>query len=242
MSNADNLAELFGRDEELHDDLKPHVHAHEGMTWLHHPLIIMPFFAPPMHALANRSYLEKKAKRDAALAKKDWSTVLALTERPYRWTTFHEVWEDISDRKEYWELVSWLLTDTENQWEVQDEIVLALIDPPRGEFLEYRPIHIMDQDERDELDAMEDRINVFRGCQERNRDGVSWTIDPAKAVWFAKRFCRGNDRPLLRIGYVDKHKVIAYLKSRNESEIVCLPEDVEVVEEKVLSIRKGGED
>ena len=83
---------------------------------------------------------------------------------------------------------------------------------------------MMDRDERGALRVMSDSLRIFRGCTGDNEDGLSWTIDPKRAEFFAKRF--GRDGYVIE-GQCQKSDIIAFFTGRQESEIVILPGDVE---------------
>ena len=58
--------------------------------------------------------------------------------------------------------------------------------------------------------------------------GWSWTTDPDKAEWFARRFAVRGKECFVAEGTVSKQYVIAYFTGRNESEIVVDPRRVVV--------------
>ena len=89
----------------------------------------------------------------------------------------------------------------------------------------------MDPKERHALNAMPKVFTVYRGVAhvEASR-GMSWTIDREKALWFARRFAGDDKRtPLLITANVRRIDVMAHYLGRNESEIVVMPEHVEIL-------------
>ncbi len=73
------------------------------------------------------------------------------------------------------------------------------------------------------FDALPEQIEVWRGTgHKRYIDGLSWTLDQEKAIWFARRFCARPRVPLVAKGIVKKEDVFAYFGERNESEIVSM--------------------
>lgn len=92
---------------------------------------------------------------------------------------------------------------------------------------------MMDEKERAALAALPHRITVYRGCYPINRSGLSWSTDRAVAAKFPTlmRYCRPNDRPLLREGIVQRDRVVLKL-DRREQEIIA--HHVRIVAEKEL--------
>ena len=76
------------------------------------------------------------------------------------------------------------------------------------------------------------KTRIYRGYRfDDAAPGFSWTLDKARARWFAGRL-RTDDHPDPKIvsGYVAREHVIAYITSRDEQEIVVLPEHVTEIE------------
>jgi hypothetical protein len=86
---------------------------------------------------------------------------------------------------------------------------------------------MMDEAERAALAALPDPLRVFRGFSlDDHERGFSWTISRELAEWFAQRFALLGGEARVASGLIAKAKVIAYLSSRNEDEVLALPEDV----------------
>jgi hypothetical protein len=78
----------------------------------------------------------------------------------------------------------------------------------------------MNAGERDVFAALTDELTIYRGIGDSNNlAGISWTLDRAKAIWFARRFGEGNQSILLT-AHATKADVHALLLGRGESEIV----------------------
>lgn len=233
----EEFEDLLRRQEDLHEDLKPWlVEARGAGTMLNAPLMQQLFYHAQLNAMINRSYEAKKKALDQAIVKGDFGQALAIHERPYRWRVFAEMASLCKPKpKTYWESVAWLLIDTENQWQSLREIRSALHEGPGD-----RDRWLMTDEERGELSEMPDLITVFRGCREHNRDGLSWTTDPAKAKWFAERFASSKEGGdcLIRVGEIRRLHVIAYLTSRGEEEILAEPKNVYVIDEKIVAFGK----
>jgi len=68
------------------------------------------------------------------------------------------------------------------------------------------------------------KVLVYRGAgnsRESSHEGLSWTIDKEKAIWFANRFSMLGRKGYLYSGIIDKKDIFAFIESRRESEVVC---------------------
>jgi hypothetical protein len=227
----ESLMALFEKREELHPDLVPHLRTGPLGTMLHHPLIIN-IVQTPMHNAHTNAMYEQKTKALASAAKEgNWAKFVFLHERPYRLEAILSAIEYgiEDDPKTYWGLVGSAWTDSENI----NESINKWID--LWEACVPERVSVMDEAEREALQALPQLIRVYRGYGHAEAvEGLSWTTDEAKARWFAKRFSGyQGSRPHLATGMVDRNDVIAHFLGRNESEIVVLPEsvmDIEVIE------------
>ena len=71
------------------------------------------------------------------------------------------------------------------------------------------------------FESLPEKVEAWRGTNhKRGLNGLSWTLDQEKAVWFARRFAW--EPSLLAKALVDKGDVVAYFGERNEREIVSL--------------------
>ncbi len=98
--------------------------------------------------------------------------------------------------------------------------------------MEGREANVMDATESKALAALPDEIEVWRGVGCRAAvEGMSWTVDRDRGVWFARRFAAMEGRRAILVrGTVPRNAVLAHLRGRGESEIVADPDDVAVVE------------
>lgn len=91
---------------------------------------------------------------------------------------------------------------------------------------------LMDEDDYDFYQALPEKFTVYRGVATgHNVDGLSYTIDYDKAIWFMNRF-GDKDKKLITLE-ITKDKALAYFNSRGESEIV-----VDVFNEEVQKHKK----
>jgi hypothetical protein len=80
--------------------------------------------------------------------------------------------------------------------------------------------HLMDENEHFTFGNLPETVEIYRGCQEGiNEDGLSWTLDPEKAKFFAERF--GKPGKVLKKA-VNKAQIVALFSGRNEAEVICL--------------------
>lgn len=216
MSNTFQFADLLAKDEPLNPILRPYLYEATFGPALNHPLVQQIPYNPMMNALINKSYEIKMAKVEEAVAAKKWSTAIFLHERPYRLDALAKYARQMDD-KSYWDMVGNAWTDSENIWQNLSRW--------RDLWEAKRPDKdlVMTEDERDVLASLPDTIPVYRGvhgqgAKKRVHNGMSWTIDRDKAVWFAERWKKPN--PMVLEGRVKKKDVHAYFAGRGETEIV----------------------
>ena len=225
-----DLMELMTRKEELHDDLRPWV-VEDGPfgPMLKHPLVQEIFFDQTRCARINLSYDYKLRAVAEAEEKQQWSRCIFLRERPYRPMILHEL-VGVVDGPEYWKLVGEVWTDSENCWEYQDEWRdMLTVDTPGREFMSSEDVRCVFSLSPEDGGLLPE-TRVYRGfAQEGALDGYSWTLDFARAKWFANRSVwRGGDCPQVAAATVKAEHVIAYITGRDEQEIVLLPEDATI--------------
>lgn len=187
---------------------------------IHHPLVIQIGYMPHLNKMLNAMFAHKLAAVDKAMREKQWSSYVWLHERPYRCEALLSIAERIDD-KTYWSLLGAIYVDSENLWQ-WGGMLRAMLTKSRP-FREF----IMDESERTALAALPDKVTIWRGHDSKNRMGWSWTLDRAKAEWFARRWAKGT--PRLVQGVATKFDIIAHFTGRGESEIVIDPNDVDKV-------------
>lgn len=226
---------LMKSDEPLLPELEPYAFFDSNlkMRIFHHPLIIdVPFTSA---ALINARYKFKKQKLEEYLASGDYSGAIALTERPYRLDRFMDFMDDIAGTEEFCKLAADVWIDSENIHRNLDEWreVWSMVGSSNREWLH-------ENQEWEAFQSLPERFEIYRGIGiEGAVRGLSWTTDVDKARWFADRNTNlaGVDieaEPILLTGTVNKSDVIAYFLQRGESEIVVLPEKVELIRRESL--------
>jgi hypothetical protein len=132
----------------------------------------------------------------------NWERLIWIHERPYRIRPLQKALRRIADPKEAARLVGLVWTDSENIR--QRRSVWLSIWTERAD-----PWAAMDEKEQAEFATFPDRLTIFRGQGGRrgHTHGLSWTMDQAKAEWFAERSFPG--RPFVASGWVFKRDVLA---------------------------------
>lgn len=227
-TELEEFDKLLRTKEELDPALVPYL-CEDGPfgTSIKHPLVFSIVHAPAMNAFVNAQFRQKKELLWKARGKRDWHTYVWLHERPYRIDAFLRIsWR--LDGPRYWELLGRVWSDTENSWQNMDEWREAFTADREGREM------MSDEDVRCVFDLSPERggllpmTRIYRGYRfDDALQGYSWTLDKARARWFATRL-RQDDHPSPKIvsGFVAREHVIAYMTGRDEQEIVTLPEHV----------------
>jgi hypothetical protein len=203
-------AKIMGSNEDLHPDLVPYVSDGPLGKQLRHPLVYQ--IAMTGNGWANAYYLQKVGDVKKALENKKYDSFVWLHERPYRIEAFIQIADKLSDTK-YWSLLGSIWTDTENQWQnlEQWKELLSVNRSSRH--------YLMDESEVQLLNSLPELVTIYRGCVKGlNEDGLSWTLDKAKAEFFANRFSKGG---IILEREIPKSDIIAVLAGRGESEVIC---------------------
>lgn len=220
----DEFADLLHREEELCDELSMSLVDGPVGQMIHDPLMIQVVYSPAMNALINRQYAERRKALDKAEDDQNWERYIFVHERPYRidallWAIGNGLDED---SQRYWQIVGSVWMDSENiheNYASWRKLLMADI-PDR--------ISTMDpEDDRIVYNDLADTLTIYRGVGDyKYPEGMSWTLDRERAIWFANRYPRKGLKPCLIEGTISKTDVIAYFGGRSESEIVALPETV----------------
>jgi len=231
VNQNDDLMDMLTRKEELDDELKPWI-VEGGMfgTCLKHPLVFVIGMDPSRGAHANYLLRHKKAALDKAVADKDWDSYIWLHERAYRIDAFRDIsWQ--LDGDEYWELLGQVWTDSENIWQNRDEWREMLEADEHGREAMSSPDVQSVFTLPPEKGGLLDETVIYRGYRhdDDGLDGFSWTLDKARAKWFARRLAHKGEAAYVAEGRVNREHVIAYITARDEQEIVVLPENVNVI-------------
>lgn len=217
------------KEADLDPELEPWLEESGSLgTVLKHPLVFeIPYMFP---GRANEALVYKKDALEKAIAERDWFTYIGLHERPYRVDALLRLTGrapaslviagmlplkvELTDA-EYWDLVGYVWTDSENIWQNLDEWETLWSSDRPG-----REQHVMDDEEREFLANLPDLVTAYRGAVlETNEDGMSYSLDFDRAAWFAKRFNRDNDPVVIEVT-VPRDDILAYFDGRGEEEVV----------------------
>lgn len=134
--------------------------------------------------------------------------------KSYYLTYFRLICNYLSDKDfARWLSYSWISEENPNQ-DVNAPLSICI-----SWFRKSVKQYLMNKEEFAYYKALPNVIKVYRGVgQNRNPDGLSYTVNKDEAIWFANRW-GGEDNYLIEID-VPKKYVLAYFNSRNEEEIV----------------------
>jgi hypothetical protein len=212
MSQQEKLLQhLMEIIEPLHPDLIPYFEADGALgAQVRHPLVYqVPLWS---NGSANAYYLQKKKDLEKAIAEKNFNQIIYLHERPYRLQAFIQIAPQLSDTK-YWSILSGIWTDTENQWQNLEQWK-ELLSANRSS-----RHYLMDESEVQLLNSLPEFVKIYRGCVKGlNENGLSWTLDKAKAKFFANRFSKEG---IILEREIPKSEIIAVFLGRGESEVIC---------------------
>lgn len=212
MTVEQSIVELLNRQEPLCGELSACLQmGRMGCQGIYHPLVHEPLYSPALNAMYNAQLSHKKLAVERAKDSENWSQFVFLHERPYRLDAFDEI-HVIMPPADYWELLSSVWIDSENIWQQQSSWLLFLTNRIGSSS------RFMSKEERAYLKSLPDEFPIYRGCSYFNEEGISWTLNPEKAEWFAKRFAKPGGKVIKKV--VKRKDCFAYLSRRNEDEIV----------------------
>lgn len=229
----DSLDELLFRKEPLHPELEARKECLDGMWVVRHPLVYSVPHAEGFNALLNANLFQKKEALKQALLDRKFSRYVFLHERPWRLDALLEVVPLMTD-PDYWQLLRQVYQDSENV-EQNPALWRKALTAQKSQRTQ-----MMNVEELNALEQLPEKVTVWRGAtdDEELSAGYSWTVRENVAHWFASRLARSSDAGIVACGVARKERVIAHLLSRNEFEIIALPEDVLI--QKVMPARHVG--
>ena len=149
----------------------------------------------------------------------DWEGVFFYVQPPFRFTALEAVKEYLTG-SQYWQAFRDIWSSCENSWE-DLALIKSLVSDPRG-----NPHDMMTEAEREALSNLPDRIRIYRGATSHNKLGLGWTLEKARAEWFARR--QATRSALCVSGECNKSDVLGLFLDRDEMEIFILPEHAEI--------------
>ena len=223
--DLDLLHELFGKEEELDEELVPYYEENGplGCPAIRHPLCYSIVHHPAQNAMVNRQLHAKLEELDRATAERDYLKFVYLHERPYRLDAFTKLLHfcEMNDHG-YWILLSHIWTDSENIWQniARWREYLSSDRPYRNDMMDGEELDVLYKD-------LDDTFTVYRGfCERGTAMGLSWTTNKITAKFFARRLAQPDEKQYLATGQVDRTDVLGFFDGRSETEVVVLPENV----------------
>lgn len=208
-----DINEIFTRKEPLHPELQQYYVKGDSWDMIQHPLVYsVPHIGDAMNAMLNERLKHLKASVEKAKERKDWSGYVFLHEKPWRLQAFVDIMSHTTP-KEYWSLLGEIWVNSENIWQnkkVWKQLLTAK--RPGKEFF-------MDEEDRKKYNELPTQLICWRGHQIVNKNGLSYTLDKDKALWFAHRFGKEGE---IRERVVKKHEIFAYTNGRNEQELIII--------------------
>lgn len=209
----------YGRYEPLRTDLRQFL---EG-GWIHHPLYVGEVRNADYCGHIHTTIDARQRRLTSLLTEGRYDLAVMTHEKPYRLEALEKYATRMDDAL-FWKTFAEVWQMSDNLWQYQPAIrrIMDRNRPCREE--------MMTAEERHAAGAMPDPIPIYRGyTRTRSMKGWSWTTDPDKAEWFARRFAVKGRECFVAEGTVSKQYVIAFFTGRNESEIVVDPRRVVVM-------------
>jgi len=142
--------------------------------------------------------------------------LFALVSSAWKMIWFKYVSEFMSEKDFAQYLVeAWIRQDNPNQdVNVSRKEAISFFKKAKKHFL-------MSESEFKHYESLADEVTVWRGVSPgREKFGLSWTDEKEKALWFKKRFERGEKKGYLLEATVPKRHILAYIDGRGEKELV----------------------
>lgn len=150
-----------------------------------------------------------------------YESFFGLVEKQFTLDVFQQVYEQIPVEHRYSVFVDLYTRNDYGFHRIDPLLVREILNTNKGRIEE----NYFDTDE-------EGYVTIFRGMQEKSappETAYSWTIDLAKAEFFATRF---NSIPSqIYTAKVHYTNIIDYITTRNESEVIVLPEDLKNIQD-----------
>ena len=214
---------IYGAAEDLPEDLRSYLAVTKSITVFRHPLTTD--FLPMALPMAIEDFIT--FRKQQALELYEAGKLLMFVffhSRPFRMDILAElvgagVFDDAQE--EYWKIARLVWEDSEQP---EDDARWRILLYPHFDGQE----HMTAPGDREALAAMPDEMTLYRGVQAANkvdaisacRDGWSWSLSEKTASWFARRLLPTGMSPYVVKASVKKADVIAYLRGREEEEMI----------------------
>ena len=209
---------------DLNPELEPWLVQTSFGTALKHPLLYSLPYNSAFNGMLNAQIAAKLKAVKQAKQRRRWPSYIGLHERAWRLQALQEIADSLRPRT-YWALLGEVYTDSENLWQNLD-LWHDMLDDPRPDRQ-----WLMTVGERREFKRLPETLKVYRGyIYGQQEQGLSWSLRPGVAHWFALRHASEDDDRHGRVleGEVQRSDALAYFTGRNEAEIVALPEHVTI--------------
>jgi hypothetical protein len=186
--------------------------------------------------------------RNEAIKNRDWDQYFSSFNESELLQAFMAVYDQIDDDKEFWRhfCECYKNDDYINKFfmveaPISHEEGILSLQKHKNQILKIlnskRPHrkNMMTKEEQETLNSMPDIIKIYRGFSlDELENGFSWTTNFKTAEWFTNR-TKGD---FVLSGHAKKSDVVAYIKGRNEDEILIDPKNV-IDKEKVRVSQKN---
>ena len=208
----EEFEEKTNRIEPLRKDLKRYLCFHENLWVIHHPFCNQLILDLERCALIHERIDELTAKADACFEAHDYEGYIYSLARVFRPEWLAKDAHLIPDDR-YWTILGRIyavLDFTHSNFDLFHQLFRA--DRPGRE-------NLMEPEERDMLASLPDELKVYRGYAYEDDDdeqyfaeGIAWTLDRHRAVWFANRHREPEIAHRLITGKVWKKDVWGYFR------------------------------
>jgi hypothetical protein len=216
-ADFEKIIDMYGENptdtRKLLPELQPYVQYCESLktTVLRHPLVFqIPFLFS--WKIANAQFTAKSR----IIAADPPEKTVWFYERPYRIPRMDEIKDKISPEtfRALWEQV-WKDAEEPHQF---GDVPLKLF--KRAGFL---------TDDESQWANLPPVLTVYRGQEAGHKPGISWTLNPVQARFFARRYATPEDHPVVHEGMLHKKRVLAFFDGRKEQEVVVEPKHVTTI-------------
>lgn len=150
---------------------------------------------------------------------KDLFEIIMLLNKSYYMTFFKIINRDLSEEDfskllcEFYTLQEWPNIDVN----VSRKVLISY-------FKKANKKYLMTDDEYKKFEELKNNtsLTVYRGISHIGKpNGLSWTVDKNKAIWFAKRFSSNEANPkLCTMTIKNPNAILAYFDGRGEKEVI----------------------
>lgn len=157
----------------------------------------------------NRMFMEKLIKKETSL----YSIIIMIC-KPYQLTFFKYI-KDYLSEEDFSKLLISSWTSTEFNTNDKNVTLREFV----SWFKKANKSYMMDESELKVFNDLPEEVVIYRGVGNRKyKNGMSWTLNKNKAIWFSKRF-NFDDKHVYQ-GIIAKKDILVYTNQRDEQEII----------------------